>query len=215
MHSLKGYDGHLIGKALKSEFREVRVILQNMEKNVSITGSLKFIDFLQFLSQRLDSLAKILEVDDLKYVRGEFLIQHEFELIKRKGVYTYDYMDSFARFDESRLPSQDAFFSKLSDSPCSNAEYAHTTVVWAAFEVLDYYDIYLKCYVLLLADFFENFRAICLAHYSLDVVHYCTSPRLAWESSQNVTCLTGNDNRYRHVPFHREKHSRWDLNDHH
>ena len=32
IHNLKGYDGHLIVKALKSEFREARVIPQNMEK---------------------------------------------------------------------------------------------------------------------------------------------------------------------------------------
>ena len=49
MHNLKGYDGHLIVKALKSEFGEVRVITQNMEKYLSITvDRLKFIDTLQF-----------------------------------------------------------------------------------------------------------------------------------------------------------------------
>ena len=186
MHNLKGYDGHLIVKALKREFGEVRVIPQNMEKYLSITvGRLKFIDPLQFTPQSLDSLVKTLEVDELKYLREEFPIQHEFEHIKRKGVYPYDYMDSFGRFDESRLPSQDAFFSKLSDSPCSDTEYAHATQVWIAFEcesMADFHDIYLKCDVLLLADFFEKFRASCLAHYSLDAVHYYTAPGLAWDA---------------------------------
>ena len=102
-------------------------------------------------------------------MREAFPVAHEFDLIKRKGVYPYDYMDSFARFDESRLPSQDAFFSKLSDSPCSDTEYTHATQVWTAFEcesMADYHDIYLKCDVLLLADFFEKFRATYLAHYT-------------------------------------------------
>ena len=110
MHKLKGYDGHLIFKALKSEFvEEVRVISQNMGKYLSITvDSLKFTDSLQFVPQSLDSLVKTLEVDEFKYIR--------------EGVYPFDYMDSFARFDESRLHSQDAFFSKLSGSPCSDAE---------------------------------------------------------------------------------------------
>ena len=67
-------------------------------------------------------------------MREAFPIADEFELIKRKGVYPYDYMDSLARFDECRLPSQDAFFSKLSNSPYSDTEYAHATQVWAAFE---------------------------------------------------------------------------------
>ena len=73
---------------------------------------------------------KTLEIDEFKYVREAFPIQQEFELIQCKGGYPYDYMDSFARFDESPLPSQDAFFSKLSDGPCSDTEYAHATQVW-------------------------------------------------------------------------------------
>ena len=67
--------------------------------------------------------------DEFKYAREAFPIAHEFELVKRKGFYPYDYMDSFARFGESRLPSLDAFFSKLSDSPCLDTEYAHATQV--------------------------------------------------------------------------------------
>ena len=118
IHNLKGYDGRLIVKALKSEFGEVRVIPQNMEKYLSITvDRLMFIDSLQFTSQSLDSLAKTLEVDEFKYVREAFPFAHEFDLIERKGVYPYDYMDNFARFDESPLSLQDAFVSKLPDSP--------------------------------------------------------------------------------------------------
>ena len=79
MHNLKGYDGHLIVKALKSEFGEVRVISQNMKNYLSITvDRLKFIYSLQFTPQNLDSLVKTLEVDEFKYVREEFPIQHEF-----------------------------------------------------------------------------------------------------------------------------------------
>ena len=99
-------------------------------------------------------------------------------------------MDSFARFDESRLPSQDAFFSKLSDSPCSDMEYAHTPQVWTAFErdsMAAYHDIYLKCDVLLLADFLEKFRASCLAHYSLDAAHYYTAPGLVCDAALKMT----------------------------
>ena len=37
IHNLKGYGGHLIVKALKSEFVKVRVNPQNMEKYLSLT----------------------------------------------------------------------------------------------------------------------------------------------------------------------------------
>ena len=52
-----------------------------------------------------------------------------FGLIRRKGVYPYDYMDSLDRFDETKLPLKDAFFRKLSGSPCSDSEYTHATRV--------------------------------------------------------------------------------------
>ena len=39
-------------------------------------------------------------------------IPHHFGLIRREGVYPYDYMDSFDRFEETELPSEDAFSSK-------------------------------------------------------------------------------------------------------
>ena len=59
IHRLKGYDGHLIVKALKSEFGKVRVIPQNMEKYLSLTvGQLKFIDSFQFAPQGLYGLVK-------------------------------------------------------------------------------------------------------------------------------------------------------------
>ena len=104
IHNLKGYDGLLIFKALKSEFvGEVRVISQNMERYLSITvDRLKFIDSLQFVPQSLDSIVKTLEVDQFSYVREEFPIQNEFELIKRKGVYPYDYMPGLMNLDYLR-----------------------------------------------------------------------------------------------------------------
>ena len=66
-------------------------------------------------------------------------------------------MDSFDRFDETELPFQDVFFSKLSDIPCSDSGYAHATGVWTAFgcrTMADYHNIYLQLDVLRLADFF-------------------------------------------------------------
>ena len=90
MHNLKGYDGLLIGKALKNEFGEARVIPQNMEIYLSITvDRLKFIYSLQFTPQSLDSLVKTLEVAEFKYAREAFPIQHECKLIKWEGVYPY------------------------------------------------------------------------------------------------------------------------------
>ena len=97
IHNLKGYDGHLVVKALKSEFCKVRVIPQNMEKYLSLTvGQLKFIDSFQFTPKGLDILAKTLADDELRYLRESCTSNH-FGLIRRKGAYPYGYMDSFDR----------------------------------------------------------------------------------------------------------------------
>ena len=50
-----------------------------------------------------------------------------------------------------------------------------------------YHDIYLKSYVLLLADVFQNFRKICLKYYKLDPCHYFSSPGLSWDSMLKMT----------------------------
>ena len=97
-------------------------------------------------------------------------------------------MDSFDRF-ETKLPLQDAFFSKLSGSPCSDSEYTHATQVWAAFgcRTMADYHIYLQLDVLLLADVFEMFRTTCLEYYSLYPIHYYTIPGLAWDAAHRMS----------------------------
>ena len=77
IHNLEGYDGHLIVKVLKSEFSKVKVILQNMEKYLSLTVcQLKFIDSFQFTPQCLDSLVKTLEDDKFRYLSGSCTSNH-------------------------------------------------------------------------------------------------------------------------------------------
>ena len=55
-----------------------------------------FIDSMQFMNYSLDSLVKNLSDNDFKYLSeelsGEFL-----ELVKQKGVYPYEYIDSFLK----------------------------------------------------------------------------------------------------------------------
>ena len=95
IHNLKGYDGHHIVKALKGEFGKVTVIPQNMEKYLSLSvGQLKFIDSFQFTPQVLDNFAKTLGDDEFRYL-NESCTSNHFGLIRRKGVYPYNYLDSF------------------------------------------------------------------------------------------------------------------------
>ena len=67
---------------------------------------------------------KTLEEDEFRFL-SESCTSNHFGLIRRKCVYPYDYMDNFDRFNETKLPPQDAFFSKLPGGPCSDSEYKH------------------------------------------------------------------------------------------
>ena len=107
----------------------------------------------------------------------------------RKGVYPYDYMDSFDKFNE-KLPTKEEFYSVLNNEHISDEDYKHTQNVWNTFSLKnmgEYHDLYLKSDVLLLADVFENFRKTCLEYYKLDPCHYFTSPGLSWDAMLKMT----------------------------
>ena len=108
----------------------------------------------------------------------------KFCLMIRKGVYPYEYMDRWEKFEETSLPPKDSFYSRLNMKGISDHDYEHAQI-WNTMEkkALDWYhDTYLKTDVLPLADLFETFRNTCLKDYKLDPAHFYTSPGLAWQA---------------------------------
>ena len=102
-------------------------------------------------------------------------------MMARKGVYPYDYIDSFDKFNE-KLPPKEEFYSILNDEHISDEDYEHAQNVWKTLgckTMGDYHDYYLASDVVLLSDVFENFRKTCLEYYKLDPCHYFTSPGLS------------------------------------
>ena len=83
---------------------------------------------------------------------------NKFILLLRKGVYPYEYMDSWQRFDETPLPDKEAFYSNLNIEDITDVDYMHGKAV---FEYLinknlgDYHDLYVQSDTLLLADVFD------------------------------------------------------------
>ena len=83
------------------------------------------------------------------------------QLVKEKGVYPYEYMDSFKKFSEGKLPDKCEFLSSLKDGCISQKDYQRANNVWNAFKMKtigDYHDLYLKTDVLLLAGVFEKLK---------------------------------------------------------
>ena len=115
-HNLKGYDSHLIFKELSKFNVKISVIPNGLEKYMAFTinRNLAFIDSMQFIKSSLDSLVKNLGDRDFKYFSDKYGGK-SLELVKEKGVYPYEYMDSFKKFSEGKLPNKCKFFSSLKD----------------------------------------------------------------------------------------------------
>ena len=111
-------------------------------------------------------------------------------LLLRKGVYPYEYMDSWERFNETSLPDKKAFYSELNIEDITDRDYAHAQKVFEEFKLKnlgDYHDLYVQSDTLLLADVFENFRKMCLEIYELDPTYFVFEPGLAWQACLKKT----------------------------
>ena len=207
-HNLAGYDSHLFIKKLGFTEGNIDCIPNNEEKYISFSKTIKtgkytnkkgetkdktfkivFKDSLKFMSSSLGALVNNLPKDAfnnlLKYYTPE-----QAELLKQKGFYPYEYMNTEEKFKDKELPPRKAFYSKLSGRGITEKDYKHAWNVWNTFNMKtfkDYHELYNDSDVLLLADVFENFRDICLKIYGLDPVHYFTAPGLAWDACLKMT----------------------------
>ena len=128
------------------------------------------------MSTSLDKLVSNLPKEDFDNPKRSYTCE-KFNLLTRKGVYPYEYMDSPERFKETKLPPKKAFYSRLNGEDISDEDYEHAIKVWKTFNIKtlkDYHDLYNEADGLLLADVFENFRDICIENYELDLAYYYT-----------------------------------------
>ena len=203
IHNLKNYDAHFIiqyykgktytkidkktGKTVEKEI-PIKVIANNEEKYMTFQiGGLRFIDSFQFLSSSLETLSDNLKkngYDDFKYTK-QYMGDH-WKIACEKGIYPYEYMNSFDRFNETQLPPIEKFFSSLNESNISPEDYERAKMVWNTLDMKtlkDYHDFYLKCDVFLLSDVFDTFRNTMLGSHKLDPLHYITLPSFSWDAA--------------------------------
>ena len=108
----------------------------------------------------------------------------------RKGVYPYEYMDNWERFNETSLPNKESFYSNLNMENVDDIDYRHGNNVLKTFNLKNLgenHDLYVQSDILLLADVFENFRNTCLKVYELDPAHFLSLPGLAWQACLKKT----------------------------
>ena len=155
----------------------------------TVNKNLVFIDSMQLMNSNLDKLVQNLNDKDFKHSSEEFSGE-KLKLVKQKGVYPYEYMNSFKRFSEDELPDKSKFFSSLNDSGVNEKEYKKAVNVSKVFKIKhlgEYHDLYLKTDVLLLVDVFEKIVETCLNYYRLDPCHYFSNPGLSWDAVLKIT----------------------------
>jgi len=172
IHNLKGYNSHLIIKHMRAghmipsvEFatvdendevvvekvKDMFIIATNSDKYMGFQiGQVRFIDSMQFLNRSLDSLISTVAKDGMDkfiYTKRHFSDMGQFEILTRKGVFPYEWFDSAERFEETSLPVQDMFYSRLYEEKLSDDDYAHAQSVWKFFyfsSLRQYHDLYVK-----------------------------------------------------------------------
>ena len=100
---------------------------------------------------------------------------NKFVLLLRKGVYPYEYMDTWERFSEMSVPSKENFYSNLNMEDITDIDYRHANIMFKRFKLENigyYHDLYVQSDTLLLADVFNNFRDMCIKEYKLDPAHF-------------------------------------------
>ena len=84
-------------------------------------------------------------------------MKNAFDMLSRKGVYPYEYIDSWDKFEETKLPSIEQFYSTLSYSNISETDYEFSQNVMDKFQLKNLgqlHDLYMNTDVMILADVF-------------------------------------------------------------
>ena len=103
-HNLRGYNSHLIFNELDKFDVKISVIPNGLEKYMAFffNKNLVFIDSMQFINSSLYKLVKNLSDEGFKYLIEE-VGSKNLELLKQKGDYPYEYINSFERFNEENI----------------------------------------------------------------------------------------------------------------
>ena len=214
LHNSRRYDTHLImqklGVVANQKGLKIDVIAKSSEDYISFSliskhqhptmkhktsgqpwvfvWKLRFLDSFQFLSSSLDKLVANLLTKgkfNFKALLSRFPDATEHDLLLRKGVYPYSYMNSWLRFYETQLPPIQSFYNELTLTDLSVQDYDHAQNVFESFRIRnlgEYHDLYVLTDTLLLADIFQSFRKFGLEHYGLDPAHYLTLPSFGWSA---------------------------------
>ena len=211
-HNMKIFDGHLIQNAEKlSNKKKIDVVAQNSEKFINIGFDIFSVkDTFSFITASLDRLISMTKFNNTdEKDRSKWMLRDDWQsnftysskndiiktekrldLLTEKGVYPYDYMNAFDKFNDEQLPSKKQFYSRLSEEDITADDYKKAKQIWKHFNIQNmggYHDFFLKTDVLLLTDVFEKYSDMCLSYYGLDPVYYYILPNFAFDAMLKLT----------------------------
>ena len=172
---------------------DIRVIPNTTEKYTAIyTKEFCFIDTAQHLVGSLAELVKDLKDKGTQHFTNlidEFPDEKIRENLFKKGLYCYDYVDSFEKFEEP-IPSRSHFKNTLTNTTPSEEEYEDLLETCRLLNITtigQLHDHYVKLDVVQLADVLSAYRSMAMSEYKLDPLHYGTAPAFSYDAMLRMT----------------------------
>ena len=111
---------------------KIGVITENKEKYISFNIDVFVDSYANNSGEVKEKKIQLRFIDSIRFMASslDFL-----ELLIRKGVYWYEYMSNWDKFEETELPPKEAFYSSLNMSDISNQDYYHAQKVWKDFGI--------------------------------------------------------------------------------
>ena len=166
----------------------------NMDSDFTTNMRSMITQLTQLFSEYKEIKEKILLIDLKKRYPNVYKLSKgdadKFLLLLRKGAYPYNYMDSWERFNETKIPPRKEFYNQLTQEDITEEDYNHAVTVWNTFNLKnlgEYHDLYVQVEALQLSDVFGNFRDTCQEIYQLDPAYFVSAPGLAWQACLKKT----------------------------
>ena len=152
--------------------------------------SVAFIDTTQYVPASLEKLVSEHAKSGESFPCLDQYFKQNSNLLKRKGVFPYSFIDSWDAYEHSGLPPINFFKNDLTEEECSQEDYNYALEVYSKFNcksLKDYSNIYLKTDVLLLADIMIGFRKVLYNQYQLDLFRFISLPQFSWNAALKFT----------------------------
>ena len=191
-HNSQNFDQSFLIRALQNLDNKIpfSCLPRNSNKFISLQiGSFIFKDSYLFLGKSLDYLTKSINDNDRISLKQEF-VDESYQLLTKKGIYSYDYFDNTKKYNEQKLPNKEEFFNKINNKDISDKDYNHAKNVFEKFRcknLLDYSILYLKTDICHLSDVFQKFSNFAYETYRLDPRHSYTLPGFSWQAMLKMT----------------------------